>query len=240
MDEKDENDYSESENESDDSDNENENKARIAKKKKAVVVMKKNGDDSDYESDIADSDEDDGDNDNDSDIQSETNENPDIENEAYTGILPDLGTVQYPNVDYYDDDEDEDNSDEKYLQKFSDNILKKNVIAEYHPELKSNNFDEVETMCTIVRDKNGIIIDPLHRTLPFITKYEKARIIGERAKQINAGAKPFVEVDNTIIDGYLIAMKEFEMKKIPFIIQRPIPDGTCEYWKLKDLEFVDF
>ena len=28
-------------------------------------------------------------------------------------------------------------------------------------------------------------------------------------------------------------------KKIPFIIRRPIPDGTCEYWKLKDLEMLD-
>ena len=105
--------------------------------------------------------------------------------------------------------------------------------------MKSHNYEEVETLCKIVKNENGVIIDPLHKTLPFITKYEKTRILGERAKQLNAGAKSFIEVDNSMIDGYLIALKEYEQKKIPFIIRRPIPDGTCEYWKLKDLEMLD-
>ena len=143
------------------------------------------------------------------------------------------------NGDYDDDDDDDDDdNDENYLQKFSDN-LKKDIISDYHPELKSHNYEEVETLCKIVKNESGVIIDPLHKTLPFITKYEKTRILGERAKQLNAGAKPFIEVDNSIIDGYLIALKEYEQKKIPFIIRRPIPDGTCEYWKLKDLEMLD-
>ena len=63
-------------------------------------------------------------------------------------------------------------------------------------------------------------------------------MLGERAKQINAGAPIFVEVDPSVIDGYLIALKEFEEKKIPFIIKRPLPNGGCEYWKFKDLELL--
>jgi hypothetical protein len=47
-----------------------------------------------------------------------------------------------------------------------------------------------------------------------------------------------VEVESDIIDGYLIAMKEFNEKKIPFIIKRPMPNGGCEYWKFKDLEIL--
>jgi DNA-directed RNA polymerase I, II, and III subunit RPABC2 len=74
--------------------------------------------------------------------------------------------------------------------------------------------------------------------VPFITKYEKAKILGERAKQINAGATPFVDVNQEIIDGYLIALAEFEQKKIPMIIRRPLPNGQSEYWKLEDLEFL--
>ena len=90
-------------------------------------------------------------------------------------------------------------------------------------------------MSKIVRNNSGTIVDPLHKTLPFITKYEKARILGERAKQLNSGAQPFVEVDDNVIDGYLIALKEFEEKKLPFIIKRPLPNGGCEYWKVSDL-----
>jgi DNA-directed RNA polymerase I, II, and III subunit RPABC2 len=78
----------------------------------------------------------------------------------------------------------------------------------------------------------------LHTTLPFITKYERARVLGERAKQLDGGAKPLVLIEKDVIDGYLIALKEFEQKKIPFIVKRPMPSGGCEYWKLKDLEII--
>ena len=136
-----------------------------------------------------------------------------------------------------DEDDDEDDYDENYLQKF-DEKTQQNIISEYHPELQTHNYTEVEILARVVRDGDGNIIDPLHQTLPFITRYEKAKILGERAKQINAGAPIFVEVEPSVIDGYLIALKEFEEKKIPFIIKRPLPNGGCEYWKFKDLELI--
>ena len=37
-----------------------------------------------------------------------------------------------------------------------------------------------------------------------------------------------------------IAKKELEKKLLPFIIKRPLPNGECEYWKLSDLEIIDF
>jgi DNA-directed RNA polymerase I, II, and III subunit RPABC2 len=144
-----------------------------------------------------------------------------------------------PNFPMIDDDDEEDDEDveENYLQKFDENI-QKNIISEFHPELHSHNSDEIEILSKVVRNENGVVIDPLHKTMPFITRYEKARILGERAKQLNAGAKPMVEVDINVIDGYLIALKEFEQKKIPFIIKRPLPNGGIEYWKFKDLEVL--
>jgi DNA-directed RNA polymerase I, II, and III subunit RPABC2 len=146
--------------------------------------------------------------------------------------------LNIPHFDEIEDDEDEDeDEDENYLQKFDEN-MRKNIIADYHPEMVAHNYSEIEVMSRVVRDENGVIIDPLHKTLPFVTRYEKARILGERAKQINAGAKPFVEIADNIIDGYLIALKEFDEKKIPFIVKRPIPGGGIEYWKFRDLEVL--
>ena len=141
------------------------------------------------------------------------------------------------NNDFSDDDTDEDDEaeDDNYLQKM-DVDVRRDIISEHHPELSAHNYEEVGIACNIVRDENGVIIDPLHRTLPFITRYEKARILGERAAQINSGAKPFVEVDVRTIDGYLIALREYEEKKIPFIIRRPLPNGKSEYWRFADLE----
>jgi DNA-directed RNA polymerase I, II, and III subunit RPABC2 len=103
-----------------------------------------------------------------------------------------------------------------------------------------HNYDEISAMSNVIRDKDNNIIDKLHQTLPYLTKYERARVLGQRAKQINSGAKAFVKVPENIIDGYLIAELELAQKRIPFIIRRPIPGGACEYWRLKDLEIIGF
>ncbi len=136
------------------------------------------------------------------------------------------------------DDEDED-YDDSYLQKF-DSEVTKNYINDFHPECLIQNYDEITKLTTVVRDSNNIIIDPLHRTIPFLTKYEKARILGQRAKQIETGAKPFISVPENIIDGYVIAELELQQKRIPFIIRRPIPGGAFEYWNIRDLEMISF
>jgi|UniRef100_A0A6C0AS41 DNA-directed RNA polymerase I, II, and III subunit RPABC2 len=185
-----------------------------------------------------DEDDDDEDDDEDDDDDEERGEDADID---YLGIKEDAKAPfsEFANLSNSDDDEDDDSEDgNTYLQKL-DTSLQQQIISDFHPELKSHNNNEIEVLSRVVRDENGVIIDPLHKTLPFITRYEKARILGERAKQLNSGAKPFVEIEPSIIDGYLIALKEYEQKKIPFIIKRPIPNGGIEYWKFEDLEMLD-
>ena len=149
----------------------------------------------------------------------------------------DSQVIDFSDNEDEDEDEYEDEHSKNHLQKFND-TLKQNVITEHHPELIVQNYHEVEEMCVVIRNEDGSINDPRHRTVPFITKYERAKILGERAKQINAGATPFVEVNQEVIDGYLIALAEFEQKKVPMIIRRPLPNGQSEYWRLDDLEFL--
>jgi DNA-directed RNA polymerase I, II, and III subunit RPABC2 len=180
-------------------------------------------------------DEDSDNDDNDSiDIESDIDEDAEYE-EGFAAKC----AIEHPLTNAFDEfsEDESDDDDENYLQKF-DKSMNEQIIADFHPELKSQNYDEIENISRVVRDENGVIIDPLHKTLPFITRYERARILGERAKQINAGGKPFVEVDPTVIDGYLIALKEYEEKKIPFIIKRPLPNGGCEFWRFADLEIL--
>ena len=136
-----------------------------------------------------------------------------------------------------DDDEDEDG--ETYLKKF-DKDINSNYILNNHPECALQNYDEILAMTKVVRDKNNIIIDDLHRTIPHLTKYERARILGQRAKQIECGATPFIKVPENVIDGYLIASMELQQNRIPFIIRRPMTNGGSEYWKVGDLENIAF
>jgi DNA-directed RNA polymerase I, II, and III subunit RPABC2 len=142
-----------------------------------------------------------------------------------------------------DDDENEDDEDEEedenYLQKF-DREISKNYITDQHPECAIHNYDEIAKLSFIVRDNDNIIVDPLHKTLPFLTKYEKARTLGQRSKQIECGATPLIKVPEGIIDAHIIAELELQQKRIPFIIRRPIPGGGSEYWNLKDLDIITF
>lgn len=176
---------------------------------------------------------------NDDDEDEDEDDDDDIENieniEEKENIEPTFD--EYKEDNSSDDDDEYDSDDDNYLQKL-ENLNKKNIISEFHPELLHHNNNEIEMLSKITYNEQGIIIDPLHKTLPFITKYERSRIIGERSKQINMGAKPLVEVEPDVIDGYLIALKEYNEKKIPFIIKRPLPNGGCEYWKFKDLEII--
>ena len=129
--------------------------------------------------------------------------------------------------------------EEDELKKLED-CIQKDYLLDIHTELKQINHIELEALSRIVRDKNGNIIDKLHKTIPFLTKYEKTKILGLRTKQINNGSAIFVEAPKDMIDGYNIALLELEQKKIPFIIQRPMPNGGSEYWKVSDLEIIEY
>ena len=146
-----------------------------------------------------------------------------------------------PNMMDVGDEEDEDESDEEddnYLQKFDEEV-NKNYILDVHPECATHNKTEISAMTQVVRDVNGNIIDDLHRTLPFLTKYERARILGQRASQINAGAPAFIaNIPANVLDGHLIAEMELDLKSIPYIIRRPLPNGGSEYWRVKDLQNI--
>jgi|EP00945_MAST-04E_sp_MAST-4E-sp1_P000463 DNA-directed RNA polymerase subunit K/omega len=71
-------------------------------------------------------------------------------------------------------------------------------------------------------------------TSRFMTKYERARILGTRALQISMNAPVMVNL-NGMTDPLRIAEKELEQKKIPLIIRRYLPDRTYEDWPISDL-----
>jgi DNA-directed RNA polymerase subunit K/omega len=145
--------------------------------------------------------------------------------------------LNFDDDDEDDEDSDDEHEDEEYFQKLKSDV-RQNFAEIYHPESFSNNYDEIQTLSKVIRNSAGVIIDDLHRTVPFMTKYEKTRILGQRAKQLNEGAPPLIKIDSTVIDGYLIAVKELEQKRTPFIIRRPLPNGGSEYWRVQDLEIL--
>lgn len=77
----------------------------------------------------------------------------------------------------------------------------------------------------------------MRRTSPYMSKYEKARIIGTRALQISANAPIMVEPRGET-NPLRIAEMEMKAKKLPLIIRRNLPDGTYEDWLVSELTIL--
>ncbi|KAM3435830.1 hypothetical protein MY4824_004677 [Beauveria thailandica] len=82
------------------------------------------------------------------------------------------------------------------------------------------------------RDKK--IPDEERNTTPYMTKYERARILGTRALQISMNAPVLVDLEGET-DPLQIAIKELREKKIPLIVRRYLPDGYYEDWTCEEL-----
>ena len=206
---------------------------------------------SEYHVDSEDEDVDDVDDDDDDDDDVEDDDETDNLNIEQSNVIGDIKSttqdllMDYPSLENKVTDttyispiqSDVESDEEDYLQKF-DMEERDEYVDNFHPECLTKNAVEIEMLTKITRDENNYIIDENHKTQPFLSKYEKTRILGQRAKQINVGDKPYINVPNHIIDGYLIAQLELQEKKIPVIIRRPLPGGKSEYWKLRDLELL--
>jgi len=134
--------------------------------------------------------------------------------------------------EYFDDEddvsEDLDESDEE--NEGEDNDDKEFDIEDVTVStLKDKEFVSVTNMEELLNSTNK-------RTSDKITKYEYTKVIGLRATQLSHGMPALIDIRD-LKDPYLIAIEEYKVNKIPFIIKRPLPDGeSYEYWRLEDLK----
>tara|TARA_B100001093_G_C26765393_1_gene987653 strand:- start:883 stop:1395 length:513 start_codon:yes stop_codon:yes gene_type:complete len=94
-----------------------------------------------------------------------------------------------------------------------------------------NNDDSIEIQTD---NTEKLIFGKDRKTNPRLTKYEMVRILGERIKQLNMGAKPLVKNANDISYSD-VAMEELKNNMIPFKIKRPLFDNKFEIWDLNEL-----
>ncbi|KAI5837631.1 RNA polymerase, subunit omega/K/RPB6 [Morchella snyderi] len=78
------------------------------------------------------------------------------------------------------------------------------------------------------------IPDDKRTTTPYMTKYERARLLGTRALQISMNAPVLVDTGGET-DPLQIALKELQEKKIPLVVRRYLPDGFYEDWTCDEL-----
>lgn len=104
-----------------------------------------------------------------------------------------------------------------------------NVIVSGDPSAAANSLKSGEKS---IKDKK--IPESERTTTPYMTKYERARILGTRALQISMNAPVLVDLEGET-DPLQIAIKELREKKIPLIVRRYLPDGYYEDWTCEEL-----
>jgi len=112
-------------------------------------------------------------------------------------------------------------------------------LYQQHPECSLDYIEQVLPKVPLQYvPPGGDKADSNHRTYPFLTNFEKTKIIGLRANQISKGSVAFIAVPKHITDVRDIARLELEQKRLPYIIKRPLPNGQFEYWRLADLMII--
>ena len=116
------------------------------------------------------------------------------------------------------------------------NILMRNfIVQDIIEEEEANEAGQIDEEGRLRQLK---VKDEERITSSFLTKYEKARVLGTRALQISKNAPLMITPLPGECDPYKLAEREFNERKIPFIIRRYLPDGTYEDWKLADLNYT--
>jgi DNA-directed RNA polymerase I, II, and III subunit RPABC2 len=133
----------------------------------------------------------------------------------------------------YEDADDYDN-DLSNEQEFSDDEEITDLNIE--DEEKQNDEDGFK----ILTYKNVLenIEKKPKKTIPILTKFEKAKIMGVRLQQLAYGAKPRVDTLG-LRSIQEIVEKELKERKILFIIRRNLPNGTYEDWKLEEFVSIE-
>ena len=127
------------------------------------------------------------------------------------------------------DDDDDSNEERGYDEEFDDENDEEQDGE--RAEILDNDDDY-----NVINQKEIKNIPVSERiTTKYLTKYEKARVLGARALQISKNAPVMVNLDPGEWDPLKIAEKELLAKKIPFIIRRYLPNNTYEDWKVDEL-----
>jgi DNA-directed RNA polymerase I, II, and III subunit RPABC2 len=130
-------------------------------------------------------------------------------------------------IEVFDEEEvqAEDYNDEQPIEE--DNIDENDDENDNHCESRFDIVDIAKTYENYHHQKK--------ETKPFLTKFERAKIIGVRAEMIANGAIAVVSVPQGVSSAYEIAKLEFKERRIPLFIRRYLPNGIVEDWRLQDM-----
>jgi DNA-directed RNA polymerase subunit K/omega len=163
------------------------------------------------------------------------------------GLKNDCLFVEYKGMaddaEDYDDqyiDEEVDLAEDSALAEDAQKKDLGNELMRFHPEARIDTLETVSMDIQLTNVPPSFLnadgqADPKHRSVPFLTQFEKTKVLGFRTNQLSQGARAYIAVPAHITDLREIAKMELDARRLPFIIKRPMPDGSFEKWRLSDL-----
>ncbi|KAF2786677.1 RNA polymerase Rpb6 [Melanomma pulvis-pyrius CBS 109.77] len=134
--------------------------------------------------------------------------------------------------DVYDDDVEAQETVNPDDLATLDQTQEDGVVVSGDPSAAAAAKSEQKNTVKSLKDKK--VPNDKRTTTPYMTKYEKARVLGTRALQISGNAPVLIDVEG-MTDPLAIAAKELREKKIPLVVRRYLPDGWYEDWTCEEL-----
>lgn len=157
----------------------------------------------------------------------------DNELENMNSEVLDDDSIEDINDDVNDEDEKEDSIDDEDPYEVSEKLEDIKSENSIYDDNDTDIFEQIDPEIELKR--NMKVPDNERITIPKLTKYEKVRLLGTRAKQISDGSKIFIKSKN-VKNAMDIAELELKNKVIPLKIKRPLPNGKYEIWSVKELD----
>lgn len=152
---------------------------------------------------------------------------------------------EYSVIDEYSENEEEDNNENTVVNETQGprELAKESkalqFLTTHHPECRLDYVEEVLQKLPLGSYPPDEGLDPKHKSVMYLTSFEKTKILGFRANQLAQGSRPFIHpLPEYMTDVLEIAALELEQKRLPYILKRPMPNGTFEYVRLSDLIII--
>jgi len=140
------------------------------------------------------------------------------------------------------EDEDQESNSESDVD--SDKDVDDECVYKYTKSSKvcnheiDDDLDEEDTDIEKITDDNRYVKPEDRIGKPFLFKYEKVRLLQDRATQLASGSNPMIK-NVSHLNPKQIAKLELETGKIPLYIERELPDGKIEIWYVPELKQND-
>lgn len=180
----------------------------------------------------------------------------DTDTDAALGDYPgDIGDEDYNNedgnvdADVFGENEQRDEDEAKVRDENQQATVtaEQEATAAIDEDIRELTCNSVSAKNEVTRNNRAICPNAIRVTLPRMTKYEKARLIGERAMMLqDPRNEPLVILTDPDHPGYIetnllkIAEMELLAGRLPMIVRRPLPDGSCEDWKAGELSLAKY